>query len=165
MSPSRLRRFLLPEVNGRFVFRLLLAALTAAVVFTQVLIPLRIEGRNMAPTYGDGDFTFCWRGRYLFSEPARGDVVAIRYAGSRVMLLKRIVALAGDTVEFRNGALFVNGAWIREPYVRTPSDWNMAPRTVEPGKVYVAGDNRATALDRSHSGLVEQGRIMGGLVW
>jgi signal peptidase I len=165
MASNRLRRFLLPDLTGRFVLRLLLVGLATAVVFTQVLVPLRIEGKSMEPTYDDGGFNFCWRGRYLFASPERGDVVAIRFAGPRVMLLKRIVALAGDTVEFRNGALFVNGVWVKEPYVRTPSDWNLAPRKVEPGKVYVVGDNRTVPMNRHHFGQVEQERIMGGVVW
>jgi len=165
MVPPQLRRFLLPDLNRRFVIRLLLVALATVVLFTQALVPLRIEGRSMEPTYKDGGFTFCWRGRYLISEPARGEVVAIRFAGQRVMLLKRIVGLAGDTVEFRNGALFVNNAWVNELYVRTPSDWNLAPRTVEAGKVYVVGDNRTVPLDRHQIGQVERERIVGGVLW
>ncbi|WP_028319179.1 signal peptidase I [Desulfobulbus elongatus] len=165
MTVAPLRRFLFPELNRRFLLRLLLVALAATAVFTQVLIPLRIEGKSMEPTYRDGGFAFCWRGRYLFAEPGRGDVVAIRFAGQRVMLLKRIVGLAGDTVEFRNGALFVNNAMVREPYIRSPSDWNLAPRRVEPGKVYVVGDNRAVPLERHQMGQVERARIAGGVLW
>jgi len=165
METGWLRRFLLPDLNGRFVLRLLLVAVVAVVVCTQVFVPLRIEGRSMEPTYDDGGFNFCWRGRYLFSAPERGDVVVIRFAGRQVMLLKRVIGLAGDTVEFRNGALFVNSAWVKEPYVRTPSDWNLAPRKVEPAKVYVVGDNRTVHMNRHHFGQVEQERIMGGVLW
>lgn len=165
MASAKLRRFFLPEWNRRFVFRLLLVALIAVVVFTQVLMPLRIEGRSMEPTYDNGSFVFCWRGRYLFSEPERGDVVVIRFAGRRVTLLKRVVGLAGDTVEFRNGALFVNGTWVKEPYVRMPSEWNMSARKVEPGKVYVVGDNRSVVMDRHSFGQVERERIIGGVLW
>lgn len=165
IKTSWLRRFLLPDLNGRFVLRLLLVTVTAVIVFTLALVPLRIEGRSMEPTYGDGGFNFGWRGRYLFSKPERGDVVVIRFTGRRVMLLKRIIGLAGDTVEFRNGELFVNGSKVEEPYVRTPSDWNLAPRSVGPGKVYVVGDNRGVPIDRHHFGLVEQERIVGGVVW
>lgn len=165
MNSTVLRRFLLPGLNRGFVLRLLLVTLVAVVVFTQVLVPLRIEGRSMEPTHRDGGFTFCWRGRYLFAEPERGDVVAIRFAGQRIMLLKRIIAVAGETVEFRNGSLFINGEWVQEPYIRTPSEWNLAPRKVELGKVYVVGDNRGVALDRHQMGQVEIERILGGVLW
>jgi len=61
----------------------------------------------MEPTYHDGGVNFCWRLRYLSSEPKKRDVVAVRFAGNKVMLLKRVIALEGEQVEFRNGKLFV----------------------------------------------------------
>lgn len=162
---ARLRRFLLPDMNRRFALRTALVALTTLLVFTQVLIPLRIEGRSMEPTYRDTGFTLCWRWRYLLSSPQRGDVVAIRFAGPRVTLLKRIVGLPGETVAFRNGVLLINGNPINEPYMRTFSDWNLPPRAVAPGKVYVVGDNRGVPMEQHHFGQVEQERIVGGVLW
>ncbi len=92
-------------------------------------------------------------------------MVAIRFAGNRVLLLKRIVALAGDTVAFNNGMLLVNGEKVQEPYIQYRADWNLEPRTVEPGKVYVVGDNRGVPMHRHHFGKVEEQRIVGGLLW
>ncbi len=64
----------------------------------------------MEPTYRSRGINFCWRLRYLFSKPKRHDVVVVRFAGSKVMLLKRVVGLEGERVEFRDGKLFVNGS-------------------------------------------------------
>ncbi|WP_448873723.1 signal peptidase I [Desulfobulbus propionicus] len=164
MPKNLLHRFLLPELNRFFLLRVLALILATVLIFTQVLLPLRIEGQSMEPTYTNG-FNFCWRGRYLFASPQRGDVVVIRFAGHRVLLLKRIVALAGDTVAFAHGVLLVNGRPVNEPYVRFRADWNLEPRTVEPGKVYVVGDNRGVPMNRHHFGQVEQQRIVGGLLW
>lgn len=164
MSHHLLRRFIAPELNRRFLLRVLVLILATVLLFTQVLIPLRIDGQSMEPTYSNG-FNLCWRGRYLFASPQRGDVVAIRFAGNRVLLLKRIVALAGDTVAFNNGVLLVNGEKVQEPYVQFRSDWNLEPRTVEPGKVYVVGDNRGVPMNRHHFGQVDEQRIVGGLLW
>lgn len=165
MAMEQLRRFFLPRMNRRFFIRLLLVACAAALVFTQVLIPLRIDGRSMEPTYRDGGFTFCWRQRFLFVEPGHGDVVAIRFVGRRVMLLKRVVALAGETVEFRHGLLLVNGRPVDEPYVAGPSDWELKARRVEPGKVYVVGDNRGVPMAGHRFGQVAKNRIVGGTLW
>jgi len=165
MHNARLRRFLLPDLNRKFVLRVVLVALATLLIFTQALIPLRIEGQSMEPTYRDGGFNLCWRWRYLLSAPQRGDVVAIRFSGRRVMLLKRVVGLAGENVAFRDGVLLINDNPIKEPYVRTPSDWNLPPRVVAPGKVYVVGDNRGVPMERHHFGQVEQERIMGGVLW
>jgi len=164
MHKNLLHSFLAPELNRFFLLRILVLILATVLIFTQVLIPLRIEGQSMEPTYSNG-FNLCWRGRYLFASPQRGDVVAIRFAGNRVLLLKRIVALAGDNVAFEHGILVVNGQEVQEPYVQYRADWNLEPRTVEPGKVYVVGDNRGVPMHRHHFGQVEEQRIVGGLLW
>lgn len=80
------------------------------------------------------------------------------------MLLKRIVALEGETVEFRKGLLHVNGIVINEPYVRYPSDWQLPPRTIAPGHVYVVGDNRGTDMARHQFGEINIKRIVGGVL-
>lgn len=164
MARDLLHRFLAPDLNRFFLLRILVLILATLLIFTQVLIPLRIEGQSMEPTYSNG-FNLCWRGRYLFASPQRGDVVVIRFAGNRVLLLKRIVALAGDTVAFAQGRLLVNGQEVDEPYVRFRSGWNLEPRIVEPGKVYVVGDNRGVPMHRHHFGQVDEQRIVGGLLW
>lgn len=79
------------------------------------------------------------------------------------MLLKRIVALEGETVEFRKGLLYVNGSVISEPYVQFSSDWDLPPREVAPGHVYVVGDNRGTSMDRHRFGEIDMTRIVGGV--
>ncbi len=148
-------------MSKKRLLRIFCISLCAYLFFSYVLLPLRIEGRSMEPTYADGGFSFCLRLSYLFSEPERGDVVAVRFAGRRVVLLKRVVALAGDTVEFQNGVLLVNNRRVNEPYVRYNSAWNLPPRQVAPGKVYVVGDNRGVPMEQHHFGQVSTRRILG----
>lgn len=98
------------------------------------------------------------------SPPKRADVVAIRFSGTRVMLLKRVIAVEGETLEFRKGLLYINGLHTLEPYVRHQSDWNLTPRTVAPGHVYVIGDNRGMSMDSHQFGEVSMLRIVGGVL-
>lgn len=91
-------------------------------------------------------------------------MVTVRFSGRRVMLLKRIVALPGETVEFRKGLLYVDGKVVEEPYVRNRSDWELLPRTIAPGHVYVVGDNRGTSMARHQFGEINIKRIVGGVV-
>ena len=154
------REFFFPRLTRSFFLRAAGVALTAVVVFHWLLIPCVIDGASMVPTYPEHGFTFCWKGRYWFSSPQRGDVVIVRYAG-RVFYLKRVVALAGDTVEFRNGRLLVNGEVQREPYVRYICDWYLPKRTVEPGHCYVVGDNRSQPMREHRFGSVATQRIVG----
>ena len=101
----------------------------------------------------------------MFSTPERHDVVAIRLAGEKVVLLKRVVALEGDVVAFRDGALFVNGKKVDEMYIRNPSSWNLAPRKVDKDHVYVVGDNRSVPIDVHQFGQTSIERIIGGPLW
>jgi signal peptidase I len=82
-----------------------------------------------------------------------------------VMLLKRIVAVGGETVEFRDGRLFVNGEEIDEPYVRYPCDWNLLPRLVKGDCVYIVGDNRKMPMRAHVFGQTSIKRIVGAPLW
>jgi len=161
----RIRQFFLPSLTPMFLIRVFLVSLFAYLVFGFLCIPFTIQGISMEPTYPDGGVNFCWRLRYLFSEPKRHDVVAVRFAGSRVMLLKRVVAREGEQVEFRAGRLYVNGKEIEEPYVRFPCNWNLPTRRVEKDCVYVVGDNRSMPIEGHHFGQTSRVRIIGAPLW
>ena len=156
--------FFMPELTRGFLIRLSVVAVSAAVVFYFLLIPCVISGESMEPTYKRVGFTFCWRGKYWFSEPQKGDVVIIRYSG-KTYYLKRIVALPGDVVAFRRGILYVNGKPQKEPYVRFGSDWDLRPRKVDAGHYYVVGDNRSMPLEQHRFGQVAAGRVKGVPLW
>ena len=166
MTPhSRIRRFFFPSLTPRFLIRVCFVAVFAYLFFGYVLLPIRIQGTSMEPTYRNGGINFCWKLRYLFSNPKRHDVVALRLAGNKVMLLKRVVALEGEQVEFRDGRLFVDGKALEEPYVRHLSNWSLPPRQVEKGCVYVVGDNRNMPMENHHFGQASNKRIIGAPLW
>jgi signal peptidase I len=166
-NPARtlVRRFFLPRLTAGFWIRAGAVALFAYLFFGYALLPFRVQGASMEPSYRDGEFNFCWRGRYVFSEPKRFEVAAVRFAGSRVMLLKRIVGLEGDEVEFREGVLYLNGRAVGEAYVRYQRSWNLPPRRVEKGNVFVVGDNRGVDIENHYLGQTSRARIIGGPVW
>ncbi len=160
-----LKRFLFPSLTPAFLIRVLCLAILSYGIFGFVLTPFRIEGHSMEPTHRNGTFNFCWRLRYLFSKPKRGDVVVIRFAGERITLLKRVVALEGEVVEFRHGTLLIDGKELEEPYVRAPYRWNLPARRVDPGSVYVVGDNRSGPMKGHLFGQVALTRILGTPLW
>jgi len=160
-----IRQFFFPSITPTFLIRVSSVALSAYLFFGYLCIPFSIRGSSMEPTYHNGGVNFCWRLRYLFSEPKRHDVVTVRFAGSKVMLLKRVIALEGEQVEFRNGKLFINGREIEEPYVRWPYHWNLSPRQVEKDCIYVVGDNRSMPIESHHFGQASKRRIMGVPLW
>ncbi len=162
---ARIHRFFFPSLTRAFLIRAVITGTLAYVFFSYVCIPFRIQGASMEPTYRDGRFNFCWTPACWFSPLKRYDVVAVRFAGNQIMLLKRVVALPGEVIEFRQGKLWVNEREIPEPYVRYPSDWNLSPRQVEFGSVYIVGDNRSMPIERHYFGQASIPRIVGVPLW
>ena len=164
MNP-RLKAFLFPSPTPGFFLRLFSVAALAYLFFGFVATPFAIRGKSMEPTYRDRGFNFIWKPKYWLNGPRRGDVVAVRLAGARVVYLKRVVALPGDRVEFQDGTLFVNGRPVKEPYVEGPCNWNLPPREVEPGQVYLVGDNRNMPMEQHDFGQTSERRIVGAPLW
>jgi signal peptidase I len=162
---QKIRQFFFPSLTRAFLLRVSIVAFSTYLFLGYLCTPIFVQGKSMEPTYHHRTFNFCWRLRYISSKPKRNDVVMVRFAGTRVMLLKRVVALEGEWVEFRKGRLHVDGREVHEPYVRYPGNWNLSPRQVEKDCVYVVGDNRSTPIEDHHFGQTPLRRIMGGPLW
>jgi signal peptidase I len=141
--------------------RILILVAACFVVFKFILLPLRVTGISMEPTYHDRSINFLNRLAYLTHEPQRGDVVNIRYAGPHVMLMKRIVGLPGETIEFVRGTILINGAPLAEPYEKNPSNWTLPPEKIGADEYFVVGDNRTMPPHDHVFGRVGRERIMG----
>jgi len=161
----RVSQFFFPSLTPAFMIRAGCIALAAYLIFGHLLTPFWIKGNSMEPAYQNGEVNFCWKLRYLFSKPRRGDVVVIRFAGQRITLLKRVIALENEEVEFRNGRLLIDGKEQNEPYLCHPCNWTLPSRRVEPDSVYVVGDNRSGPMPNHVFGQTSLSRILGGPLW
>ncbi|MCM1025817.1 MAG: signal peptidase I [Roseburia sp.] len=138
------------------------AAVIIAVLFLQVF---KIEGRSMAETLQEGDLVVV-EGISGFQ---KGDVVACYYGND--VLVKRIIATAGDTVEIdEEGNVTVNGESLEEPYVRDKTIGNCNiefPCTVPEGSNFVLGDCRSVSIDSRSSaiGCIEDRNIIGRVIF
>jgi signal peptidase I len=90
------------------LIRVAVLIVTCTVLFKYVLLPVRVNGPSMLPTYRENSVNFVNRLAYRNSDPKRGDVVAVRYSGASMMLMKRVVALPGETIEFVNGRVLID---------------------------------------------------------
>jgi signal peptidase I len=165
MQDSHLKNFFLPKMTLKYLIRVVVVAILAYLIFGHLCIPMRLNGSSMEPIYHDGGVNFCWTPSYWFKNPKRGDVVMVRLAGKKIMFLKRIVAFEGETVEFKDGKILIDGKEINEPYVRFQCDWNLPSRKVETGNVYVVGDNRDMNIDNHIFGQTSVKRIVGKPLW
>src|SRR5260370_6990499 len=99
-------------------WRSLAACGSAVVIAVLVYQPARIEGNSMAPLLSDHELIFINRLVYHFQPVQRGDVVVFWYPEDRTKsFIKRIVALPGETVEIRQGLVYIDGVWLPELYV------------------------------------------------
>ena len=126
--------------------------------------PTILRGISMEPTYMDGQIGFINRLKYRTAYPHRGDVVVIRTLGNSSFYLKRVLAYSGETIEFRNGDLYIEGSKMPEPYITNKGMWSMRPITVPAGEFFVAGDNRAVDISNHILGAVPPQQIFGSLV-
>ncbi len=143
-----------PKKAGGLVEFLVILAVAFVLVFgfvrPFVLEAFRIPSESMVPTLLVGDRVFVNKFIYRFTEPERGDVVVFESVnGGEEDLIKRVVGVAGDEVEVRNGTLLVNGEAREEPYLNRnlPFNDSYGPSEVPEGHVFVMGDNRANSAD------------------
>ena len=158
---SWIRIFLIGRKPAFTLIRIVVLVPLVFIVFRFVLLPVRVEGPSMEPTYHDGGVNFINCLAYLRHGPQRKDVVGIRFSGHSIMYMKRVVGLPDDTIQFRRGRLYVNGELLDEPYVILRSRWNSDPVTLGPNEYYVVGDNRSMNIEDHKHGTVDRERIVG----
>ena len=140
-------------------------------VFTFFIRMSRVEGSSMNPTLVNHDRMLLLSSIW-YSSPERGDIVVARIpAFSEDPIVKRVIAVEGDTVniDFESGAVYVNGELQTEDYIKEPTHRDFAengiefPVTVEKNHVFLMGDNRNDSYDSRYDiiGQVDQRCILG----
>lgn len=167
LRPHWLRVVLIGRRPRHTFIRIIVLAILSFVIFKFILLPVRITGISMEPTYHDRSVNFINRMAYLTHEPQRGDIVGIRMSQSAStpseLLMKRIIGLPGETVSFHNGVTYVNHAPLREPYLKFSCDWEEGPFLCASNEYYVVGDNRSMQFQLHTKGRPERWRIVGKL--
>ena len=159
--PAWLRTLVIGRKPKRTLLRIGVLVAATLLIRQFVLLPVRVYGPSMLPTYQQDGLNFINRLPYYFHEPRRGDVVAIRTSDTTIMYMKRIVGLPGETVAFHDGRLFINGQMLSEPYVKYPCNWDYDPVTLGSNQFFVVGDNRSMPQIYHEFGRTDRNRIVG----
>lgn len=132
---------------------------------TRMISPVNVIGNSMDPTLISGQKKVMNRTAYLFSEPEFGDVIVFKPADDlKVLYLKRVIGLPGDSVEIRNNDVYVNDVIIIEDYIKESMDSEDFKRYVlKEDEYFVLGDNRNNSRDSRYFGPVKKRHIMGKL--
>ena len=141
-------------------------------VRTYVVEPFYIPSVSMFPTLTVNDQIAVEKFSKLVSDPRRGDLVVFSppkefyqvkglVKAQRATLIKRVVAVGGDKVEIREGALYLNGRRVYEPYVRETTRYTLPPTTIPAGYIFVMGDNRNVSDDSHVWGPLPASNVLG----
>ena len=145
------------------------AVLVVLAVALAVLVsePFTVRSSSMTPTLHTGDQILAEKLTPRFGHLARGDLVVFTAPATRTLMVKRVVALAGDRVGLADGRLVVNGHRPPEAYVDLASVDGVyfGPELVPPGSVFVMGDARADSVDSRDFGPVPVDRVLGRVLW
>ncbi|MEY2467297.1 MAG: signal peptidase [Verrucomicrobiota bacterium] len=127
---------------------------------------VEVVGVSMSPTLHDTDRYFVNRLMYRVREPKRGDIVVVKDPDG-VYVVKRIIALAGESIYFKDGTLFINGRHLAEPYLpagtHTFTFDKIQNELITCGKdrYFILGDNRSNSLDSRAYGPISRQNIIG----
>jgi signal peptidase I len=124
-----------------------------------------VDGLSMEPRVQAGEIVLINTLAYRFGTVRRGDVIAFRHdAPTAETYIKRVVALPGERVEVRAGAVLVDGRELAEPYVQFRDKRSAPAVLVPPHGFYVLGDNRAESDDSRNWGVLRETDIVGKAV-
>lgn len=150
-------------------------AIAAAVSFIimQFIRPVNVMGNSMEPTLSSGERAFVSRVAYKRVSPERGDIVVFKSKlkdskGKSKILIKRVIALPGETIKIDEGRIIVDGKELVDNVsLEGMEGYNMSERVVDNGCYFCVGDNRLHSTDsRSPDvGNVPIKKILGRVVY
>ena len=141
----------------------LLIIVIALLVKTFLVAPIRVNGESMMGTPHDKDIMILDKISYRFSPIKRFDIVVVKYKDE--YLIKRVIGLPGEKVEYKNNKLYVNGKLLKGNFSHMKTDDfkldSIGNSKVPKNQYLVLGDNRVNSLDSRIIGFIKRSQISG----
>lgn len=138
---------------------------------TFVVGTYEIPSGSMLDTIQIGDRVFSEKVSYYFNDPQQGDIITFTDPeNSQRTLIKRVIAVGGQTVDLKGGYVYVDGKKLDEPYTEGKQSLPLAtaygvtvtyPYTVPEGYLWVMGDNRTNSADSRYFGAISKDSVTG----
>ncbi|MBB6443823.1 signal peptidase I [Bacillus benzoevorans] len=146
---------------------LLIAVLLAVVIRYFLFAPIVVDGLSMMPTLHDQDRMIVNKFSYTIGEPERFDIIVF-HAPENKDYIKRVIGLPGETIEYKDDTLYVNGKAYEEDYLDENKQEVIDGPLTEPlkitvpeGELFVMGDNRRFSKDSRHIGTIPMEKVLG----
>jgi signal peptidase I, bacterial type len=169
-KPAHDRKRNVPNLGIQVIQCVVLSVLALGSYFLvshYVIQSVEVVGPSMAPTLHHSDRYVLNRLAYVVHGPKPKDIVVVKDPTDGTFVIKRIIAMPGDAVLFKNGEVYVNGQRLSEPYVhpgnRTYTYSDAAEQLIVCGRdqYFLLGDNRENSFDSRMYGPVRRQNILG----
>lgn len=144
----------------------LLTIILTVVIFFVVQATVQVSivnGSSMEPYLQDGQRLVVNKAVYSINQPERGDIIVFHPPQNPggTPFIKRIVGLPGDTVEIKEGMVYINGYPLDEPYIKESPAYTLSREEIARDNYFVLGDNRNNTSDSHVWGAVPRTNIIG----
>ena len=138
------------EELWEYIKMIIFVVVVVFIVNNVLLINAKIPSESMEDTIMTGDRIFGNRLAYINKDPQRFDIVIFKYPDDETQLfIKRVIGLPGETVEIRDGKVYIDGAEtpLDDSFTPEPPQGNWGPEVVPEGSYFMLGDNRNRSKD------------------
>lgn len=143
----------------------LLVAVAITAIFHATVASFKVYGSSMYPSIAPGEYIIVSKASYFVKQPQRGEVIVFHSPRDpKTDLIKRVIAVPGDTIEIKSGTVFINDLAINEPYISEPPKYDVYSQEIIDDNFFVLGDNRNNSSD-SHGGWTVPHQYIVGKAW
>lgn len=141
------------------IFKYLIIIAIIILIRIFVLTTSEVIGPSMEPNLYDGNILLVEQITSRFGDYKRFDVIVFEHSPS--YLVKRVIGLPGETIEYRDNKLYVDNKKIESHFNINGNTTNFGPITIPEDKYYVLGDNRIDSIDSRDFGPIKKEKIVG----
>ena len=130
------------------------------IIRTYIATPVRVDGNSMRKTLEDGDILLL----YKMAKFERNDIIVLDEKEDNEIIIKRIIALPGETIKIQNGKIYINDKEYNDEFAYgDTSDYEQV--TLDEDEYFILGDNRLISKDSRYFGTITEDEIIGKVVF
>lgn len=150
---------------NEYLDAIIIAGLTALFLISYVVRTFYIPSSSMRPTLLPKDYILVNEFIYRFTSPKRGDIIVFKPPNKKDApdYIKRVVGLGNETIEVKDGTVYINGVALEEPYIPESQRpyYEYGPEKIPEGHFFMMGDNRNNSEDSHAWGFLPEKNIVG----